>query len=124
MLIQTPALPLCICDAGAARTMQPCLALHAAWRKCTWVSDELCSNILCRRTLLQTAPLNVTTNTITDSPSTAAQNIRNAIADGSLQAQLTPLGLSIVPGSLGTSNVSSLCGHLGIRLCDFVPCRF
>ena len=56
--------------------------------------------------LLQSSPLTVTTNTITDSPSTAAQNIRNAIADGSLQAQLTPLGLSIVPGSLGTSNVS------------------
>jgi hypothetical protein len=53
----------------------------------------------------------VTTNTVTDSPSTAAQNIRNAIADGSLQAQLTPLGLSIVPGSLGTSNVGYLYGH-------------
>ena len=62
--------------------------------------------LLCRRMLLQSSPLTVTTNTITDSPSTAAQNIRNAIADGSLQAQLTPLGLSIVPGSLGTSNVS------------------
>lgn len=61
--------------------------------------------LLCRRLLLQSTPLNVTTDTITASPSTAAANIRSAIADGSLQAQLTPLGLSIVPGSLGTSNV-------------------
>jgi hypothetical protein len=72
--------------------------------------------LLRRRGLLQSTPLNITTNTVTSSPSTAATNIRNAISNGSLQAQLTPLGLSIVPGSLGTSTVSVHIAELGPEL--------
>lgn len=65
--------------------------------------------------LLQSSALNVTTNTVTNDPSTAATNIQNAVNDGSLQAQLTPLGLSIVPGSLNTANVS-MPKHRAVRI--------
>ena len=47
----------------------------------------------------------ITSATTTNNPTTANNNIRAAIANGSLQQQLTPLGLSLVPGSLGTSTV-------------------
>ncbi len=63
-------------------------------------------SLRCRRELLQSTPVTVTSDTTTGNPTQAQRNIRNAVANGSLQQQLTQLGLTIVPGSLGTSNVS------------------